>query len=97
MSCPVTTGCIYSCFYMPSTIHEIELLEELIKALENKNSALGTYFRSLSKEQMKELFKNESTLFLTRGIAEFLNLEDYELCAVFREILDEREVNTICI
>jgi hypothetical protein len=76
---------------MPSTLNDQELVVELVRTLESKNSALATYFRSLTKLQLKDLFRNESSRFLKRGINELLLLENYELCAVFRELLDERE------
>jgi hypothetical protein len=76
---------------MPSTLNDQELVVELVRTLESKNSALATYFRSLTKVQLKDLFRNESSRFLRRGINELLVLENYELCAVFRELLDERE------
>lgn len=76
---------------MPSYVHERDLLSDLVGALKNKNSALGTYFRSLSRAEMKELFSKESSSFLLRGISALSHIEDYEICAVFRDILDERK------
>ena len=77
---------------MPPSVHEKDLLRELVRALENKNSALGTYFRSLSAEDMKDLFRKESSSFLSRGMHALSHLEDYEICAVFRDILNERRM-----
>lgn len=76
---------------MPSTLNDQELVVDLVRTLESKHSALATYFRSLTKVQLKDLFRNESSRFLKRGINELLIMENYELCAVFRELLDERE------
>lgn len=66
-------------------------LSELLKALTNRDSALGTYFRAISKEAIKDLFRNESSQFLEQGITELVHLEDYEICAAFQELLRERE------
>lgn len=82
---------------MPLTFNDQELVSELVRTLESKNSALATYFRSLSKSQLKDLFRNESSRFLNRGIKELLLMENYELCAVFRELLDEREYQVASI
>jgi len=65
-------------------------LSELLKALTNRDSALGTYFRAISKEAIKDLFRNESSQFLEQGITELVHLEDYEICAAFQELLHER-------
>jgi len=66
------------------------LLTELVKALETESSALGTYFRSLTKQQFKDIFRHETDAFLKKAIHELMNLEDYEFCASLRELLDER-------
>jgi len=71
-----------------------ELLDALVNALKTESSALGTYFRSLPRGEIKDLFCNESDRFLECGINAMVHLEDYELCAVFREILDDRKVHT---
>ena len=72
-------------------MHHKDILWELISALENRSSALGTYFRSLSKNEIKELFKEESIAFLRQGIAELVYLEDYEICAAFCELMEEKQ------
>jgi hypothetical protein len=61
---------------MPSTLNDQELVVDLVRTLESKHSALATYFRSLTKVQLKDLFRNESSRFLKRGINELLIMEN---------------------
>jgi len=76
---------------MTSIAEEHELLTDLLSALGDRNSALGTYLRSLSKEQLKDFFGSKSSWFLQRGIRELSRLENYEICATFFELLNEKK------
>jgi hypothetical protein len=80
---------------MPSIFNDQEIVLELVRTLENTNSALATYFRSLSKQQLKELFKNESDAFLQCCISQLIVLENYELCGVFSGLLSERQQTSL--
>lgn len=67
--------------------YQQNILTELVSALKNRESALGTYFRAITKEAIKDLFENESVEFLQQGIVALVHLEDYKICVAFSELL----------
>lgn len=68
-----------------------KMLKELMFELSNESSTLGMYCRALPKNEIKDLFRNEGSEFLKEAIERLKALEEYEFCAAFHELLEEKE------